>query len=927
MKLSNTAKMELSARYRHILEKCFILNTAVLISFTGTTTVNAAYPDVDGTTETLSGVLAENETTTSPVVKVINGGTLNLENASATNVVYNSSYAKGNIFFGDEFVKDGDVFKTAIINVKDSSFVGNTNNNGRGGVGAIDDAGTLTISGNTTFKDSSAIFGGALYTSGNMTIDGGADNYVLFQGNTTTVQLTEEQIKNDKLNVNDYRGAANISEEGGGAVFIGQNAKTVIKKAKFIGNQTDAYGGAIAMRHLMHGSVFDYTGQPDKAIRGDEGSLNIEDSIFDGNTSKFRGGAIYNTYYEAKGSEASSTGNYKGPVTVSGTQFMNNTADEGGAIFNDGRGLLAFPLTGSSPAAIEFTDSEFTGNVATTAGGAIYNNHFDELILSYTYVYEDQTTEDRTNTVKMTDADGRPLGEGIILSGNNIFRGNKAGGVGNDIHNLGNTTIKNGVTTMDGGVTGDTGWFLVQKGARLNLEGNATIRQENITFEDGSVLGVTLKKDTPLLYAQDITFGKMEVKIASPVMGEYTLAEATNSVTDNGLTANDEASLYAYEASIKNNRLIITGDVKKSDDIAEDLGVSDKTAEIIAGVAGLASGNQVASEIVTNMQSLAAGGNTAALEDAADALLPSTGAVAQSLSTSLNKEIYSAVDSHMSPRSFGRTGGDWSDVSVGPWVKALYNRAKQDKNGSDNGFHGYTRGIALGSDITVNDDFTVGIGYAYNNSDVKSINRKTDVNGHTGFIYGKYQPNAWWVNAVASYGVGSYDEKANVAGVTVKSDYDVDTIGAQVMTGYDFVNNNFNSILTPKAGIRYTHIKQDDYTSSAGVMTHADKNDVLTAIVGAEFAQLIDTKDWLFEPNIRVAAVYDIVSDGSQAVVSVGNSIFTNQGKRLPRFGVEAGVGVNFTVADSIDVSFDYDAEVRRDYVNHTGSVSLQYNF
>ena len=98
-------------------------------------------------------------------------------------------------------------------------------------------------------------------------------------------------------------------------------------------------------------------------------------------------------------------------TTVKNSEFNQNTSGTYG-------GAIATRIgANSAVSSLAVADSVFRGNTARVAGGAIYN------------------------TVGMT------------LSGNNVFTGNMAGGVGNDIHNVGALNITDGTTTIDGGIT------------------------------------------------------------------------------------------------------------------------------------------------------------------------------------------------------------------------------------------------------------------------------------------------------------------------------------------------------------------------------------------------------------------------------------------------------------------------------------------
>ncbi|MBE6449179.1 MAG: autotransporter outer membrane beta-barrel domain-containing protein [Alphaproteobacteria bacterium] len=271
------------------------------------------------------------------------------------------------------------------------------------------------------------------------------------------------------------------------------------------------------------------------------------------------------------------------------------------------------------------------------------------------------------------------------------------------------------------------------------------------------------------------------------------------------------------------------------------------------------------------------------------------------------------VGARLAPAT-GRSAGDFTGEFGGLWAKGLYNRSKQDGQ-----FHRYTKGVAMGADVIFDETFTLGVGYAYNTTDVKADARKTDIKGHNFFAYAEYQPNNWFMNAAVSYSKADYTEHKELVGE--EANYNVETYGAQAMTGYDFAVG-----LTPQVGLRYLHVRQDSYNDGLTSVKTED-TDLLTAVAGINFAKDMKASIFTFTPELRLAATYDVVSDGTEANVILGNASYTVKGQRLPRFGVETGVGVQMNVADRLNVNVDYDLGVRRDYMSHTGTVSLKYNF
>lgn len=92
------------------------------------------------------------------------------------------------------------------------------------------------------------------------------------------------------------------------------------------------------------------------------------------------------------------------------------------------------------------------------------------------------------------------------------------------------------------------------------------------------------------------------------------------------------------------------------------------------------------------------------------------------------------------------------------------------------------------------------------------------------------------------------------------------------------------------------------------------------------YSTTVTTKDQKWSPKARVAFTYDILSDNSNATVNIGNGVYDVKGKKLNRFGVEAGVGAEISVGDW-DFSAEYDLGARKDYTSHTGMLKIKYNF
>ena len=123
-------------------------------------------------------------------------------------------------------------------------------------------------------------------------------------------------------------------------------------------------------------------------------------------------------------------------------------------------------------------------------------------------------------------------------------------------------------------------------------------------------------------------------------------------------------------------------------------------------------------------------------------------------------------------------------------VCSLYNKSK-----SGSAFSGDTRGFDLGADTLIDGVYTLGAGFAYNNTEVSSGTRDTEIDSQTLFLYGQYKPSKWFLNTTLAYTMAEHTENAYPFGVVVESTYDSTAFGAQMKLGYDFATG-----LTPEIG-------------------------------------------------------------------------------------------------------------------------------
>lgn len=787
------------------------------------------------------------------------------------NFTKNSAGENGGAIFNDG-AKDKIGNAGGVMTIRDSVFSENTATTWGG---AIFNSGTLTLGDGVSFTGNSAKFGGAVWNDGKMEIAAGTKFVgnnsekaagALYNSSTGTLgNLIGVVFENNTAAMG---GAINNSKTSAG---IKGGTIDLISESRFIGNSGGkSQGGAIRNQgtiSTIEKSVFDsnVAGNGGAINNGTWGSLveGIYQTKFINNTAiaaggNHQGGAITNASYIG---------------TIDGAVFESNRAGKiGGAIAN------VTPQDGGVGIAEikNIANSTFIGNIAGENGGAIYNVERGK----------------------------------ITLSGENTFTGNMAGGVGNDIHNLGKLTVSDGTTTIDGGITGD-GALTIADGATLNI-GTTTVQQKELTL-DGTVGATIIGANNYGKLLAETYNGNGKVSLNVATTGTYNIFGENA----NEYTVVDAGAIYDVT---KGDNGAITIATKNVEEIAKETGLTDIAANTVAALAN--ADNDLANIASLNAQQALRNGDTDYVEIESAKANPIDQPVVQSVAQSVQGAVMTLAANRMagapSAGTMGRSGGDLSDADYGVWAQGMFNKSKF--NGQ---FNGYTRGVSAGFDALIDKQYTIGLGYAFGHSDVHANGgRDTEIDSNSIFAYAQYKPSEWFVNAALNYTMSKYTETVDAFGVRLKSDYDTDAFGGQVMTGYDFASG-----LTPEIGLRYLHVTQDSYNNGLNYVS-SDDTDFLTGIAGMKYRFAIENDsviNWF--PELRAAATYDFVSDKAMSTVTMpGAASYVVDGDRLSRFGGEFGIGLTAEY-NGLEISLVYDLNLHKDYTSQTGMAKFRYEF
>lgn len=495
-------------------------------------------------------------------------------------------------------------------------------------------------------------------------------------------------------------------------------------------------------------------------------------------------------------------------------------------------------------------------------------------------------------------------------------------------YTVANTNVNNG-GTLDVGTNSYTSTVTMNEGSTLSLtvaKGESGTVNGNIAegsdfkIAGNSNLQVVINDDADLSKGTTLDLGAISQALTDEAQQE-----------DKKLTLADN---FIYDLSVDGETGKVTAVKEDAAGVADNAvkaGASANAAGTISAFAlvdGLSGqGKAVHDFINTSMQK----GDAASAAQLAEDVAPSAAPVVQTVETGIMNQAYGAVSSqlsggHVASAAQGKSSGDGMFNKAAAWVRTLFNKSELDDTSKAKGFDVETTGVALGFHKEVAENVKAGVAYAYGDTSVDGHHRDTDVDSHTFMLYGEYKPSDWYVNAIASYGMSDYDESKHTAVGKIKGSYDVETYGLQAMTGYDFNVNGYT--LTPEAGLRYAHIKQDSYRDSAGQRISSDNQDILTGIAGVKASKDFALDNGMkLRPEARLAMTYDLMDGENDAIVNIGSASYRINGEQLDRFGIEAGAGLTAELNEEWDVSAGYEGKFRDDFSDHTGILSAKYKF
>ena len=260
------------------------------------------------------------------------------------------------------------------------------------------------------------------------------------------------------------------------------------------------------------------------------------------------------------------------------------------------------------------------------------------------------------------------------------------------------------------------------------------------------------------------------------------------------------------------------------------------------------------------------------------------------------------------------------------WGQVFGQRADQGDRDGQFGYTANTYGIVLGFDTSMVNDSLLGVALTYSRTKVDADNNSdTTINNYQFSFYGQYDiTETTFVRGQAGYARGKNDVTSSTLG---DANYDSNQFLVQAELGRNFEVMK-NLTVTPSIGNNFVHYSADSYTQTAGPVNPDSLNiNEITSKVAVSYNHDLGQGSFL-QPNAYLGYRYDIIGAKASSTSSVGGSaVFETPGVTLARGTISAGVGVLYTLTDSVDLSANVDYQHKSAFNSYGGSLKAAYRF
>ena len=518
------------------------------------------------------------------------------------------------------------------------------------------------------------------------------------------------------------------------------------------------------------------------------------------------------------------------------------------------------------------------------------------------------------------------------------------------------TTIYDGGTFNVNSALNHTGALTLGSGSSgvLNLNNNVVTVSSSFTMAAGSTLKTTIYGDSNNAAGRIIASGP--VSIAANTTVDIKVQPATLStgrtyvvvsggvgstiVVPTSIISSDPN--YEFDASSDGSSLTLT-----TRSVASYVkSAQSANTRAIAGALQTArtSGSADMATVLTQLNSLS--GSTAK-----DAAMASMAPIMENALTLANREALSQIFGTIDTRLESLRGHDVASPSgfssgnpvdgVGVWLQIFGNDGTQNAREGAAGFKTRTQGISFSVDTALPDNrWTLGTSLAHAASNIGLKDARSgsgsDISSYQISLYGAYEGNGHFVNAIANIGTNMYisNRQVSVGAITrmARGEYKGMQYSAKTTIGFPFQRDSME--VTPLISLEYTHLNLDAYTETgAGALNlnvDAQKYDFLQLGFGAS----VRFAGWLgngrLVPTVRAMWLHDALADRQTLTSSFtggGGDRFATSAPNAARNSLKLGLSMSYKVGNNTTWALSYDALLKDGFLGHAGMLTYHYQF
>ena len=310
--------------------------------------------------------------------------------------------------------------------------------------------------------------------------------------------------------------------------------------------------------------------------------------------------------------------------------------------------------------------------------------------------------------------------------------------------------------------------------------------------------------------------------------------------------------------------------------------------------------------------------------DKLNALIPSTAPIVQLTERQIASSMFNTANNRADQSAF-RSAANAVDVDLSHnfsyWLE-IGGSITDYKPGrySDVDMSSYQ--ISTGIDYHYNGMY-VGLGYMHHDHNIDAYARNIDVASNSGMIYGGYDADKYFIDALVGYTASDFDEERRVYDTRITADYNASSINTMLKGGMKYKTTEALTV-KPSIALKTSSIDRDSYTDNVGQRVDDRKMNIITTEVGIDTTYTSQKLD----ANIGLFYGYDAKKNREINDVTILNG--TSYKVRSNEIGRHMGTldaGVNYRPTENIKVGVGYQGNARKNYLDHNATFELEIKF